>query len=78
MQSMVRQFKKFPFTRKWQMVIILLVLWLPAACKQKNTYVEPPPPKVTVAQPLQQEVIDYLEFTGTTRAFEEVEVRARV
>jgi len=78
MQSMVRQFKKFPFTRKWQMVIILLVLWLPAACEQKNTYVEPPPPKVTVAQPLQQEVIDYLEFTGTTRAFEEVEVRARV
>jgi RND family efflux transporter MFP subunit len=52
--------------------------WLLAACEQKNTYVEPPPPKVTTAQPLQQEVIDYLEFTGTTRAFEEVEVRARV
>jgi RND family efflux transporter MFP subunit len=33
---------------------------------------------VTVAQPLQQEVIDYLEFTGNTRAFEEVEIRARV
>jgi len=47
-------------------------------CEQKNTYVAPPPPKVTVAQPLQQEVIDYLEFTGTTRAFEEVEIRARV
>ncbi len=48
------------------------------ACEQKNTYVEPPPPKVTVAQPLQEGVIDYLEFTGTTRAFEEVEIRARV
>ena len=51
--------------------------WL-TGCEQKNTYVEPPPPKVATAQPLQQEVIDYLEFTGTTQAFEEVEVRARV
>ncbi|UCB49033.1 MAG: efflux RND transporter periplasmic adaptor subunit [Deltaproteobacteria bacterium] len=51
--------------------------WL-AACEQKNTYVEPPPPKVATAQPLKQKVIDYLEFTGTTRAFEQVEVRARV
>jgi multidrug efflux system membrane fusion protein len=50
-----------------------------AACDSKrNEYVEPPPTKVTVAQPLQQEVIDYLEFTGTTHAVEEVEVRARV
>jgi RND family efflux transporter MFP subunit len=49
-----------------------------AACEEKNTYVEPPPPKVTVAEPLQQEVIDYLEFTGNIRAFEEVEIRARV
>lgn len=57
---------------------ILAALWLLTGCEQKNTYVEPPPPKVTTAQPLQQEVIDYLEFTGTTRAFEEVEVRARV
>jgi RND family efflux transporter MFP subunit len=52
--------------------------WMFTACDQRNEYVEPPPPKVTVAKPLQQEVIDYLVFTGTTRAFEEVEVRARV
>ena len=51
--------------------------WL-TGCEQKNTYVEPPPPKVTTAQPLKQKVIDYLEFTGTTRAFEQAEVRARV
>lgn len=57
---------------------ILAAAWLLAACEQKNAYVEPPPPKVTTAQPLKQEVIDYLEFTGTTRAFEEVEIRARV
>ena len=58
--------------------MLFLVVVLLAACEQKNTYVEPPPPKVTVAEPLQQEVIDYLEFTGNTRAFEEVEIRARV
>jgi RND family efflux transporter MFP subunit len=60
-------------------MLISLLIWAFAACSsQSNEYVEPPPPKVTVAKPLQQEVTDYLEFTGTTYAFEEVEVRARV
>lgn len=49
-----------------------------AGCEQKNAYVAPPPPKVTAALPLQEEVVDYLEFTGTTEAVETVEVRARV
>jgi RND family efflux transporter MFP subunit len=61
-----------------QAAAILLCVWMLAACEQRNEYVEPPPPKVTVAKPLQQEVTDYLEFTGTTHAFEEVEIRARV
>ena len=62
-----------------RIMVISLLIWAFAACSsQSNEYVEPPPPKVTIAQPLQQEVIDYLEFTGTTRAFEEVEIRARV
>jgi RND family efflux transporter MFP subunit len=60
-------------------VLALGFLWLIAACDDKsNEYVEPPPPKVTVAQPVQQEVIDYLEFTGTTRAYEEADIQARV
>jgi RND family efflux transporter MFP subunit len=59
-------------------VVILLALGFFTACEEKNTYIEPPPPKVTVAEPLQQEVTEYLEFTGNTRAYEEVEVRARV
>ncbi len=61
-----------------QAAAILLIVWMLFACDQRNEYVEPPPPKVTTAKPLQQEIIDYLEFTGTTHAFEEVEVRARV
>ncbi len=48
------------------------------ACEEPNTYVEPPPPKVTIAQPLVQEITDYLEFTGTTDASEKVNVTARV
>jgi RND family efflux transporter MFP subunit len=61
-----------------QSAAILLIFWMFAACDERNEYVEPPPPKVTVAEPLQQEVTEYLEFTGNTRAFEEVEIRARV
>ena len=49
-----------------------------AACEEPNTYVEPPPPKVTISQPLVQEVTDYLEFTGTAAASAQVEVPARV
>ena len=37
-----------------------------AACEQENAYVAPPPATVTVAVPLQQDVTEYLEFTGTT------------
>ena len=48
-----------------------------AGC-DSNTYVEPPAPAVTVAQPLMQDVTDYLEFTGTVVASEKAEARARV
>lgn len=58
--------------------IMTVSLGLIIGCGEENAYVEPPPPQVTVARPLQQTVIDYLEFTGTTAAVEQVEVRARV
>jgi len=48
------------------------------ACGEKNTYVPPPPPKVTVSQPLQKPVTDYLEFTGNAAAYNTVPLRARV
>ena len=37
-----------------------------AACNDNNAYVPPPPPKVTIAQPLSQPTTRYLEFTGNT------------
>ncbi|NIA69137.1 efflux RND transporter periplasmic adaptor subunit [Pelagibius litoralis] len=57
---------------------VLLAVVALAACGESNTYVEPPPPKVTVAPPAIQDVTDYLYFTGTTQAAAIVEVRARV
>jgi RND family efflux transporter MFP subunit len=55
---------------------VLLALLL-VGC-DSNTYMEPPPPAVTIATALRQDVIDYLEFTGTLVASERAEVRARV
>jgi RND family efflux transporter MFP subunit len=49
-----------------------------AGCTQPNQYQPPPPPTVTVAQPVQKTVTNYLEETGTTEAVAQVEVRARV
>jgi len=48
------------------------------ACGEGNVYAPPPPPRVTVAQPVRQPVTDYLEFTGNTQAINTVQLRARV
>lgn len=47
-------------------------------CSEKNRYVEPPPPEVTVAQPVQQEVTHYLETTATAVPVQSVNIRARI
>lgn len=49
-----------------------------AACEEKNTYVAPPPPQVTVAPAPQQPVTRYLELTGNTAAINTVDLNARV
>ena len=58
--------------------IALTLLALALACGERNTYVPPPPPKVTVSQPLKRPVTDYLEFTGNAVAFNTVPLQARV
>src|SRR4051812_6853267 len=49
-----------------------------AGCDQKVQSQAPPPPLVTVAQPVKRAVTDWDEFTGRFEAIQEVEVRARV
>jgi RND family efflux transporter MFP subunit len=61
---------------------LAIMLWMAlvfgSGCGEKNTYAPPPPPQVTVNQPLKQTVSDYLEFTGNTQAFKTVQLVARV
>lgn len=40
-----------------------------------ETFVQPPPPEVTISLPEKKQVTDYLEFTGNTKALESVEIR---
>lgn len=58
--------------------LIPLFLAAIAGCGKRNEYVAPPPPEVTVAQPVSQTVGDFVEFTGTTRPTATVDLRARV
>ena len=59
--------KRLSPIKRARFAAVFLALWAFTACDKGNEYVAPLPPKVTVAKPLQQEVIDYLEFTGNTR-----------
>jgi RND family efflux transporter MFP subunit len=49
-----------------------------SGCGQENRYVAPPPPKVTVAIPVQQKVTRYLEATDYTSAINTTNLVARV
>jgi RND family efflux transporter MFP subunit len=56
----------------------LAALGVLAACGQSNTYVAPPPPKVTVAKPVGQKVTRYFEVTGNAAAVNSANLVARV
>lgn len=58
--------------------LIWMMTVLNAGCENKNTYAPPPPPQVTVSQPIRQQVSEYLEFTGNTQAVNSVQLVARV
>src|SRR4029077_18251410 len=49
-----------------------------ASCGSRNTFDAPPPPKVAVAQPLQEAVTLYLYLTGNTAPFRTTNLVARV
>ncbi len=49
-----------------------------AGCGEKNEYVAPPPPQVTVAAALEQPITRYLDLTGNTASINTVDLNARV
>jgi RND family efflux transporter MFP subunit len=55
-----------------------LILFLSAGCEQKKAAAPPAPPKVTVSQPVHEDVVDYLELSGNTQSVNTVQLRARV
>ena len=57
---------------------VVVALSLPAGCGKQNAYVPPPPPAVGVAHPLARAVTPYLEATGSTVAYNSVDLVARV
>ncbi|MBX3441101.1 MAG: efflux RND transporter periplasmic adaptor subunit [Planctomyces sp.] len=56
----------------------LCLLLVAAGCAERNEFQPPPPPTVTVSRPIEREVVEVMDFTGTTRARSTVELRARV
>ena len=70
-----------PTAPYWRIAACALAAALAAtlgACGQDNRYVAPPPPKVTVALPVQQKVTRYLEATGYVAAVNTTNLVARV
>ncbi|RME71063.1 MAG: efflux RND transporter periplasmic adaptor subunit [Verrucomicrobia bacterium] len=47
-------------------------------CRQKNTFVQPPPPQVTVAKPEKRDVTIFMPAPGRLEARDAVDIRARV
>jgi RND family efflux transporter MFP subunit len=72
--------KNSPFRRIQRLsalIICLMLLILPIACKEKASP-PPPPPAVTVAQPVRKVVTNYLDLSGNTQAIYTVQLVARV
>ncbi len=59
------------------LLLTVLISGVFSGCGEKSEYVEPPAPEVTVSKPLVQNVTEYLSFTGTMKAIEEIDIRAR-
>ena len=63
------------------LIALALGWWLLAggpAEGDQNAMAAPPPPQVTVAAPLQKDIVEWNEYTGQFQAVEEVEIRSRV
>jgi membrane fusion protein, multidrug efflux system len=60
------------------LILLPLLAALLASCKPENKFQPPPPPDISVAVPLKQDVAPFEELTGNTVAFATVDLVARV
>jgi multidrug efflux system membrane fusion protein len=60
------------------LILLPLVAAALVGCKPENKFEPPPPPEISVARPLQQQVQPYEVLTGNTVAFNTVDLVARV
>lgn len=65
-------------TNSARTLVLLALAALASGCSASEEQGAPPPPEVTVAQPVERDVSVDLEATGTVTGLETVEVRARV
>ena len=59
-----------PIKKAAILILTVLIFGVINSCGEKNEYVEPPAPEVTVSTPLVKNVTEYLEFTGIAKAID--------
>ena len=60
------------------LIALSLLTTMLAGCKPENKFIAPPTPEVAVALPLKQKFTPFIELTGNTQAFNNVDLVARV
>jgi RND family efflux transporter MFP subunit len=69
--------RRHPGARSCRALFAVAALLLLAACEQ-NSFVQPPPPEVSVATPARKAITRYLEATGSAAPVKSVDLVARV
>jgi membrane fusion protein, multidrug efflux system len=60
------------------LIVLSLLTAMLTGCKPENQFIAPPTPEVAVAPPLKQKYTPFIELTGNTQAFNNVDLVARV
>jgi RND family efflux transporter MFP subunit len=60
------------------LVVAIAITSVLFGCKGNEITEQPPPPAVTVAHPVAEQISDYIDFTGNTAAIDSVKLVARV
>ena len=74
----VRGLLRVPFLTGGRWIGVTIAAISLCGCGRQIQLPPSPPVKVTVAKPVEQQVVDYAEFTGNTAAVNTVSIRARV